>query len=387
MTQSEAQWKMNLWVQIKWWGIYALLGIIAGVILGAIAFLLIEDISLYIIGLITLATSSMVTYLFGKTIIIQEATVEAGTVGVILCKGEVTDELLSPCTVPVVRSLYIPILGTQKMYDIYTASDKGRVASEKLQVGEVTTRDTKKTKGVEVLVRVAVRYRIYDPLTWAKNHLAYTAGSGGDTTFLGNLNVVLKTVVKKVIDHFTYDELDESSKCKAEKTESDYSGEIFADAIMIEIRKGHGGIECEPCGRENKHIRIAEWGVEILEILPESTLAVSDDFRKAREKAAVSQVSRNTAVQDSQSMLEIARNLRNGLNADGSPIEPPLEKNPYKNMSDEDLDTVVQRIMKIRVDPKEFIFHGGGSGSGSGTPGELLIQALVAKVLSGEIKL
>lgn len=383
MTQSEARSKMNLWVQIRWWGIYALLGIITGGILGLITFLFV-DITIYVPILIGLGTCVAITYVFGQTIIIQEAHVPPGMVGVILFKGEVVrGDMLSPMKLPVVRRLYVPILGTQEMYNIYTVPDEKRVSPDKIEVTKITTRDTRTTKGVDVLVEVVIRKRVYDPIKWTENHIGATVEN--DTRYMTNAKAVFTTAVKELIDHFTYDELDESSKCKEEG--GTYEGKTFSEALVEIIQKGHGGITCDDCPDNPKYIRVPEWGVDIAEILLESNLATSTDFKNAREAAAVSQVARKTAAQDSQSMLEIARNLRDGRNADGSKINPPLKKNPYKNMSDDDLDTVIQRIMKIRVDPKEFIFHTDGGGADSDSPGKLLEQALVAKILSGDIKI
>jgi len=388
MTTSKIRWKMNLKVQLWWWLFYILLGVLAAALLIIGLSFLIEEMNIWVKVFLGVIVCAGVAHYFGKDIIIEETKVPPGCVGVPTYQGKITGELLEPVTAPIVTSLPIPIVGIQEMYDIYSVPDQTRVPTMTVEVSKVTTRNVGKIPGLEVVIPLSVQYEIFDPIRFVENLLANTTHTG-DTSFDGNLKAILKTILKEVLDRFTFDELDESKRSSRDE-DNIYKGKLFRDAILLELKMGHGGLTCTECGPGDLYVKIDEWGVIIRQILPESNMSADSDYNKARAEGAIASVKMEGGLQNTETAMKMAKNLREGLDATGKKRLFPKgkeDRNPFHKMSDTELKEVVQIIMGDREKPQNFNITTSGSGGGSGGASSDLMQVLMAKLISEEFEL
>lgn len=368
MTPIEIRKKWNTEIQIKWFLIFCLLSLIPGAILFALLLWVAKCSFGWSLGISLLGVLGLAIKLHIGGIALGNLVVPDGSKGVLYYQGSPTGKVLDPMNIPVVVAVAIPFLGEQEMVDVEVVSIKPQKRQHALKgittkaVEEMVNGKKKKiADGIGIGVPMHYNFFVHKPEIYAAN-VRSNATSDGDTTSEGIFEGNLDTIGKRVSDHFTYDEIDDSLKINYPPGGAGAVPMIFAEAIEYEIKENHGGIHCRCVQHNGKDcMAIDELGITIISILPTSTLATNAEYLKKRERAAVEMVDRTGELMHAETEQIMISNLRQGIDSNGKDLFPNGAKNPFKNMSDGDIIEHMERVTGVRKQPEEFILTSRGN--------------------------
>ncbi len=374
MTKEEAFKKMNYDVQQEWIIISIALSLSFWVIVGVVFWFLFDwnELFLFIVGLVGVVFS--VKELYGK-ITIENMVVPAGSKGLVFYEGELIagDNTLENINIPIVTAIDIPVLGKQVKFDVEVVNM--RPQSKSVEIEDITTY----SDGIRIEVILELYYQIFDIVSYTQNKRSNEGSTGettGDSSSENKMTVVLKLSVKDVADSFTYQQIDDSEKCS--KNESPYKELSFGEAIFKAVTHKHG-LTCTDCG--DGSVDVVEWGIKIIKVLPQKTLAINPEVLKAREGKIIMLGEREGQEAQITTVAKVASILRSGKFIKDGKVVDLYEggvKNPYAKMPDKDIHAAIERMLKIRGSVKEVIFTSSGGGGGTSSATEALIASMIA---------